>query len=130
MDKKHQINIWYVIAAFTLLLLFQSWWTQSKQVEAVPYSQFEALVDGKKIKDVFVTPDDITGTLRLPLQDGRSQFVTTRIDPAPTERLAKQGIVVTSVVPSMFLSDRSTSSPRNIIGPAQLPVSSSTAMPS
>jgi cell division protease FtsH len=105
MDTKFKINFWYVIAAMALLLLFQSWWVQSQQVETIPFSQFERLVDGKQIKDVFVAPDYITGTLKEPLKDGRSEFVTTRVDPALTERLAKQGVVVTGVVPSTFLSD-------------------------
>jgi len=105
MDTRHKINFWYVIAAMALLLLFQSWWVQSEQVETIPFSQFETLVDGKKIKDVFVGPDYVTGTLKEPLKDGRSEFVTTRVDPALTERLAKQGVVVTGVVPSTFLSD-------------------------
>src|SRR5918996_3915433 len=105
MDTKHKINFWYVIAAMALLLLFQSWWVQSQQVETIPFSQFESFVDRKKIKDVFVAPDYITGTLKEPLKDGRTEFATTRVDPALTERLAKQGIVVTGVVPSTFLSD-------------------------
>jgi cell division protease FtsH len=62
MDTKFKINFWYIIAAMTLLLLFQSWWVQSQQVETIPFSQFETLVDGKKIKDVFVSPDNVTGT--------------------------------------------------------------------
>jgi cell division protease FtsH len=105
METKYKINFWYIIAAMMLMLLFQSWWVQKHQVETIPFSQFETLVDGKKIKDVVVTPDYITGTLKEPLKDGRSEFVTTRVDPALTERLAKQGIVVTGVVPSTFLSD-------------------------
>jgi cell division protease FtsH len=105
MDTKFKINFWYIIAAMTLLLLFQSWWVQSQQVETIPFSQFETLVDGKKIKDVFVSPDYVTRTLKEPLKDGRKEFVTTRVDPALTERLAKQGVVVTGVVPSTFLSD-------------------------
>jgi cell division protease FtsH len=105
MDAKYKINFWYVIAAMALLLLFQGWWAQRQQVETIPFSQFETLVDGKKIKDVFVTPDYITGTLKEPLKDGRTEFVTTRVDPSLTERLAKQGVVVTGVVPSTFLSD-------------------------
>jgi cell division protease FtsH len=52
MDTKFKINFWYVIAAMVLLFMFQSWWVQSQQVETIPFSQFEKLVDDKKIKYV------------------------------------------------------------------------------
>ena len=38
MEKKHQLNIWYVIIAFFGVLLLQYLYTQSQQVEPIPYS--------------------------------------------------------------------------------------------
>ncbi len=48
MNKKHQINLWYALIAFGVLMMFQSWYATWKTVEPIPYSQFEQLLkDGK-----------------------------------------------------------------------------------
>lgn len=44
MDKKQQVNVWYVLLAMLALLLFQSWWIEQRQIETLPYSQFEKLL--------------------------------------------------------------------------------------
>ena len=40
MNKQQQWNIWYVVGAFMMLMLFQSVWTTYRTVEAIPYSDF------------------------------------------------------------------------------------------
>ena len=44
MDKRQQVNIWYVLLAMLALLFFQSWWIEQSQVQTLPYSQFEKLL--------------------------------------------------------------------------------------
>jgi cell division protease FtsH len=105
MDKRTQLNTWYVIAAVFAILLIQQWWIQSQQVETIPYSQFEALVEDGKVKDVYVTDRHIKGTLKEALPDGRSRFVTTRVEPALAEKLAERGVTVTGVIESTLLRD-------------------------
>ena len=80
-------------------------WIETQQVETIPYSEFEALVDAGKVQDVRVTQKYITGTLREPLPEGRSRFVTTRVEPALAERLAKRGVRVTGAVENTFLQN-------------------------
>jgi hypothetical protein len=43
--RKRQIMIWYVLVAVLGVLLFQGFWTSYSQVETVPYSEFETLLD-------------------------------------------------------------------------------------
>ncbi len=103
MDRKTQINIWYVIGALLVLVAIQNWWIERRQVETIPYSEFETLVDAGKVRDVQVTEKHITGTLTQPLPDGSSRFITTRVEPDLADRLAKHGVSVTGTVENTFL---------------------------
>jgi cell division protease FtsH len=105
MDKKTQINIWYALIALLAVLFIQQWWIQRQQVQTIPYSQFESLVDAGKVEDVYVTDRDIRGSLKEPLPDGQKLFVTTRVEPALAERLSARGVKVTGVVESTLLRD-------------------------
>ncbi len=105
MDKKAQINAGYAIVAMLAILLIQQWWIQRQQVQPIPYSAFETLLNAGKVKDVVVTDRHIRGTLKEPLADGRSRFVTTRVDPALSERLTERGVTVTGAVESTLVRD-------------------------
>ncbi len=105
MDRKTQLNLWYALAAVLAVLAFQRWWAQSQRVETIPYSQFEALVEQGKVKEVYVTDQFIRGTLKEPIPDGRTLFLTTRVEPELAAKLAAQGVTVTGVVESTWLRD-------------------------
>ena len=80
-ERKQQFAIWYIFAAFLGLMLVQYLWLQYTQVETIPYSQFEQLLDQNKIAEVLVGSETIQGTLKEPFPDGRKLFSTTRVDP-------------------------------------------------
>ncbi len=105
MDRKSQINTWYVLAAFFAILLLHQWWTESQRVETIPYSQFVDLVDRGLVEEVRVTKDTISGNLRQPLPDGRDLFVTTRVEPDLADELSQRGVTVTGVVEDTFIQD-------------------------
>jgi len=48
-ERKHQFATWYIFAAFLGVMLIQYLWLQYTQIETIPYSQFEELVDQNKI---------------------------------------------------------------------------------
>jgi cell division protease FtsH len=104
MEKKMQLNIWYVMIAVATILLFQSWWTESRKVEPIPYSQFEQLLKSGKIEELAVRENYLEGKLRKPPPDGRSNFITTRVDPRFAELLSKYDVKFTGVIESHFLS--------------------------
>ena len=54
MDKKQQVNVWYVFLAMLALLFFQSWWIEQTQVETLPYSQFEKILQEGGIEEMSV----------------------------------------------------------------------------
>jgi cell division protease FtsH len=105
MDKKAQVNVWYVGMAIIGVLLFQNWWVTSRQIEVLPYSEFEALLEQGQIEQVFVRQDRMEGKLKTPMKDGRQQFVTTRVDPQLADRLAAHKVTFSGVVESTFLRD-------------------------
>src|SRR5215471_5042935 len=47
-ERKHQFATWYFFAAFLGLMLIQYLWFQYRQVETIPYSQFEQLLQENK----------------------------------------------------------------------------------
>ena len=103
-DRKHQFAIWYFFAAFLGVMLIQYLWVQYTQIETIPYSQFEQLLDQNKISEVLVGSDTIQGTLKEPFPDGRKLFSTTRVDPELASKLTAHGVKVTGAPSSNFFS--------------------------
>jgi cell division protease FtsH len=103
-DRKHQFAIWYFFAAFLGLMLIQYLWVQYTQIETIPYSQFEQLLEQNKISEVLVGSDTIQGTLKEPFPDGRKQFRTTRVDPELAGKLTAHGVKVTGAPSSDLFS--------------------------
>jgi cell division protease FtsH len=104
MDKRHQINIWFVIAAVVLSLAFQLWYTTWRMVEPIPYSQFTQLLKEKKLSDIQVGSSQISGKLKEPLPDGRTEFTTNRVDPALADELSKYGVTFNGVTENTLVS--------------------------
>jgi cell division protease FtsH len=103
-ERKHQFATWYIFAAFLGLMLIQYLWLQYTQIETIPYSQFEQLVDQNKISEVLVGSDTIQGTLKEPFPDGRKLFNTIRVEPDLAAKLSAHGVKVTGAPSSNFLS--------------------------
>jgi cell division protease FtsH len=103
-ERKHQFATWYIFAAFLGWMLIQYLWLQYTQVETIPYSQFEQLVDQNKISEVLVGSDTIQGTLKEPFPDGRKLFNTVRVEPDLAAKLSAHGVKVTGAPSSNFLS--------------------------
>ena len=95
------------------MLAIQQWWIGSQQAETIPYSQFEEMIDGGKIQSVHVTDKYITSALKEPLPEGRKQFVTVRVDPAPATRLAEHGISVEGGIENNLIRDIMSGSSRS-----------------
>jgi len=95
--------MWYLVAAILAALALQQIWNTSRQTEAIPYSEFEQLVTDKKIAEVVIDSDMIEGTLKEPAPDGKTKFVTVRVDPAIADKLVTEGIKVTGAPPTGFI---------------------------
>lgn len=52
MDKKQQINVWFIIGAVLQSLAFQAWYATYRSVEPIPYSEFQQYLKDGKIASV------------------------------------------------------------------------------
>ena len=103
MDKKQQIHLWYFTAAFMLLLLAQSWFSQATVTERIPYSTFLQYLDEDRIASVTVRAEQVEGRYRDPI-DGNTRFVTNIVPPDLTERLEQSRAEFDGTVQNTFLS--------------------------
>jgi cell division protease FtsH len=90
MEKKTQLNFWYLAIATAVLFAIQI--GSVTIYEPIPYSQFQTLLKDGKIDDVIVHQDRIEGRLKTPLESGKSNFVTQRVQQDLVDELAKYGV--------------------------------------
>jgi len=105
MDKKSQINFWFVIVALFGLLLIQNLYSQYTQVEPIPYSRFMHFLEEGRVAEIAITEHQIFGTLKEKNADGIKDFVTTRVEPDLAEVLDKHSVVYSGVVQSTWVRD-------------------------
>ncbi len=103
MEKKHQFNFAYLVAALWAIVLFQYWFGPASQRADISYSQFETYLQDGSIKQVAVDEHFIHGEFKQPI-DGKSRFITPRLEVALADKLARHQVEYTGVVQDTFLS--------------------------
>jgi cell division protease FtsH len=103
-NAPRSFHLWYWLLAFLGLMLFQYVYTATQQVANLPYSEFERLLRDGKVAEIGISDRFIQGRLKEPL-DGKSVFVTTRVDPEFAEELQKYNVRYTGQVESTFVRD-------------------------
>lgn len=104
-DKKTQINFWYVIVAILGVLLIQNLYSQYTKVEPIPYSKFHELLDQDRIAEIAITENHIYGSLKEQGSDGLKDFVTTRVEPELADKLDQHHVIYTGIVQSTWMRD-------------------------
>jgi cell division protease FtsH len=89
------MNIWYILIAFGLILLFQDWWVAYQRVDHLQYSQLEDLLKSGKVAEVVVGLDRIEGEYKEPQPNGHRRFTTTRVDMPIAQLLDKYKVKYT-----------------------------------
>ncbi|HUG62492.1 MAG TPA: ATP-dependent zinc metalloprotease FtsH [Methylomirabilota bacterium] len=102
MNKTYGFNLGYVILAFLAISALQIW-LGMQDVAQIRYSEFLEALDRGEITDVVVTESMVSGRFTSP-QDGRNQFVSTRVDGAIAEELARRGIAFTGASDENWLT--------------------------
>ncbi|MFO1188460.1 MAG: ATP-dependent zinc metalloprotease FtsH [Alphaproteobacteria bacterium] len=105
MDKKTQVNLWYVILAIIAMFAFQAWLGEQRAYAPITYSEFQSYLKQGRVEEIFIGQNEIRGTLREALPDGKNRFVTTRVEPDLAEDLTKYNVRFSGVVESTFLRD-------------------------
>jgi cell division protease FtsH len=105
MEKRTYFNLWYLIAAVLGVLWLRDIWVTVTQVEPIPYSQFQQDLKDGRIKDIAISANTIQGSYKDAKPDGRTRFVTTRVDPELARDLAQYNVAFSGKVESTFLRD-------------------------
>lgn len=105
MEKKTQINIWYLVAAVWAIIFLQQWWTERQAIQTIPYSEFEALLRDGKVAKIGIADNYIRGTLRASGPDGRQEIHTLRVEPALAQDLRQYDVQFTGIVESKFFEN-------------------------
>jgi cell division protease FtsH len=105
MSKQSRFHIAYWVAAILGVIALQYFYSAAAKIESIPYSQFAQLLQDHKIAEVAVSDRYIQGKLKEPLPNGKTQFVTTRVDPPFADELQKYGVTYTGEVESTFVQD-------------------------
>jgi cell division protease FtsH len=105
MEKRTQFSVGYFLFAVLAVLLLQQFFIQARSVEPLPYSEFQTLLKNGQVQEIAITDNYIQGTLKNPLPDGRSKFITTRVEQDLAKDLAQYDVKFTGVVESTFLRD-------------------------
>jgi len=103
-QKQTQFNVWYFILATFAVLWLADTWKQFRQVEPIPYSEFQNLLKDGKVKEIAILDNFIQGTLATPV-DGKDKFITTRVETDLARDLAQYNVKFTGVVQSTWLKD-------------------------
>jgi cell division protease FtsH len=105
MDKNTQFNLWYVALAVLAITWIHDIWVQVRTVEPIPYSQFQEYLREGRLRDVAVFSNHLEGSFKDPLPDGRTRFITTRVQEGLAKELGEYGVTFNGVVESTFLRD-------------------------
>ncbi len=101
-EKKHQINFSYLLLAFGLMFAFQ-FWLSYRDVAQISYSELQDYLAKGQIASVTISNNYIEGDFKQP-QDGRTHFMTTRVDPALAKTFEDKGVTVNGATGENWLT--------------------------
>jgi cell division protease FtsH len=105
MKKETQYHTWYWIAAMVAILIIQAVFASYTQIAQIPYSEFQNELKAGKISEVRVSGNYIQGKYKEPDKQGRSEFITTRVDPQIAKQLDQYGVTFAGEIQSHLLGD-------------------------
>lgn len=103
--RKSGIPIWLIILGIWGFFIVQGIWSQVKEVERLPYSEFLTYVDKGQVQNLTITAHEIVGTVKDAGGKDRP-FVTVRVDqPDLAQRLSNHHISYTGAQEDNFFRD-------------------------
>src|SRR5512137_1415949 len=101
--KKVGFNLAYVGLAVLGVLVLQDLVAARQAVATIPYSEFQKLLEGDKVAEIWISQNDIVGELKEPLPGGQRRFSTTRVETDLAGRLDAHGVKYSGRIQSTFL---------------------------
>ncbi|MGH6630878.1 MAG: ATP-dependent metallopeptidase FtsH/Yme1/Tma family protein [Burkholderiales bacterium] len=80
MEKKTEWNVAYWIVAIPLFMMLQNWWSAAREVEPVPYSEFERYLKEGKVSEVWISDLEMGGRLKSPDPNGKTVIAATPVE--------------------------------------------------
>src|SRR6266404_9878285 len=103
--KETQYHAWYWIAAIAAVMIIQAIFASYTQIQTIPYSEFQDDLKAGKIAEVRVSGNYVQGKFKEADQQGRTDFITTRVDPQMAQELDQYGVKFAGAIESTFLRD-------------------------
>jgi len=108
MNNRARLNIVFVLLAVSAYFVGSQLWGRSREAAvAIPYSQFQQLLQQGKVKEVTIEAESLTGVLKAPLPeapfDGKRLFVTTLVRPDLAASLEKYDVTFAGHVESTWV---------------------------
>ena len=91
MERSTRFNLIYLAIAFFGVLTLHDLWVRAQTVAPLPYSEFRRLLREGKVAEVSIGADQVRGVLKAP-ENGKSAFVTTRVEPELATDLDQFGV--------------------------------------
>ncbi len=104
MERRTRFHVAYIVFAVIAMIFIQEAWQRAQTVEVVPYSEFEKLLKDKKIEEVVISDQRITGKFTAK-EGGKTVAVANLVPPELADRLDKYGVKYTRVYQSTLLRD-------------------------
>jgi cell division protease FtsH len=102
LQQRPRFHFAYLLFALLGVILIHDAWVSMRQVERIPYSEFQKLVEEGRVSEVVVQGDVIRGEFKE-AQDGKTQFITNLVDANLAETLQAKDVVFSSKPESTFL---------------------------
>jgi len=104
LDKTMKFNLWYLLIILITVPLLRDLWISQNQVKQIPYSEFQALLDEKRIDKIIIGQQDITGKIIDP--EGKKKYIhTQRVENDLAKELAQYNVQFEKKVESTLFKD-------------------------
>ena len=102
LEERPRFHIAYLFFAMFGVILLHDFWVSLRDVEQIPYSEFQQLVDEGNVSEIVVQGDVIRGEFKSD-REGKKQFVTNQVNAELAETLRDKDIVFSSRPENTFL---------------------------
>ena len=99
------LNPWSLAIILLVVLWARDFWVQHNQVQALPYSELRQQIRADNVASLRVGPHLIEGEFKRALPDGRTRFVSTRVDADLVHELEGHNVRYEGVVENTLLRD-------------------------
>jgi len=97
-----RFQILFLLLALFGVILLRDLWVSYVEIDRIPYSEFQAMLEAGQVAEVTVRGETLEGTFREP-RDGKTRFTTHVVDPELAARLEDHEIRFASEPQSTLL---------------------------